>query len=209
MEENNITGKLLSIISSRRSIRCYLQKTVAKSEVMLLLEAARWAPSAHNRQPWRFIVLYDETLRKKLLDAMATDFQRDLRRDGLTEGRIEHIIKKAQHGLRSAPLLIIGGIDMTDMDHYPDKRRQLAEKIMATQSLAAATQNILLLAHIRGLGTCWRCAPLFCAPTVRKALNQPPSFEPQLMITLGYPAESPLAPPRKLVTEWTTILEDE
>lgn len=78
---------------------------------------------------------------------------------------------------------------MVDMDHYPDERRQQAERIMAVQSAALAAQNILLAAHTEGLGACWVCAPLFCPEVVRTALALPADWDALGLITLGYPAE--------------------
>ena len=61
---------------------------------------------------------------------------------------------------------------------------------MAIQSVALAAQNLLLTAHAAGLGACWRCAPLFCPDTVRETLSLPSDWEPQALITIGYPAEA-------------------
>jgi nitroreductase len=68
---------------------------------------------------------------------------------------------------------------------------------MGVQSVAAAVQNLLLAAYAEGLGTCWFCAPLFCQQSVKEILKLPKEFEPQALITVGYPAEKPKAPKRK------------
>jgi nitroreductase len=86
---------------------------------------------------------------------------------------------------------------MEDMHKYPDRRRQRAEYLMGVQSAAVYIQNLLLLAHYYGLGTCWVCAPLFCQNAVRKALGLPREIEPQAMVIMGYAAEKPKPPPRK------------
>jgi nitroreductase len=52
-----------------------------------------------------------------------------------------------------------------------------------------AGQNLLLATHDAGLGGCWMCAPLFCPDVVRGALDLPADWQPQALITLGYPAE--------------------
>jgi len=87
------------------------------------------------------------------------------------------------------------------MDKYSDIRRQEYEHIMAVQSLAAAIQNMLLMAHSEGLGACWFCAPLFCQDVVRKVLRIPDDVEPMALITLGYPSERPKSPFRKPIEE--------
>jgi F420 biosynthesis protein FbiB-like protein len=78
---------------------------------------------------------------------------------------------------------------MVDMDRYPDPERSAAERLMAVQSTALAVQNLLLAAHAEGLGACWMCAPLFCPDVVSAQLNLPEDWEPQALITIGYPAE--------------------
>jgi nitroreductase len=80
---------------------------------------------------------------------------------------------------------------MSDMDKYPDARRGDAERIMAIQSVAAAIQNSLLAAQALGLGAGWMCAPLFAPDEARAALDLPADWEPQALITLGYPAQEP------------------
>jgi coenzyme F420-0:L-glutamate ligase / coenzyme F420-1:gamma-L-glutamate ligase len=80
-------------------------------------------------------------------------------------------------------------LSMADMDRYPDRARQHNEWTMAVQSTAMAGQNLLLAAHAAGLGACWMCAPLFCPDAVREVLELPESWQPQGLVTLGYPAE--------------------
>jgi hypothetical protein len=60
---------------------------------------------------------------------------------------------------------------------------------MAVQSTAMAVQNLLLAAHAEGLGACWMCAPLFCPEVVRSVLAFPAYWQPQGLITLGWPAD--------------------
>lgn len=98
-------------------------------------------------------------------------------------------------------MLIIACLTMRSMDQYPDERRQRCEYILAVQSLAAAIQNMLLVAFSLGLGTCWFCAPLFSQDSVREILKIPEDIEPQALITLGYPSKWPIPPLRKPIRE--------
>ena len=91
--------------------------------------------------------------------------------------------------ISGAPLLILLSLTLADMDAYPDERRAGNEALMAAQSTAMAGQNILLAAHALGLGACWLCAPIFCPQTVRRTLDLPDDWQPQGLITAGYPAE--------------------
>ena len=91
--------------------------------------------------------------------------------------------------LTGAPVIVVPCLTMEDMDAYPDLRRNHAEWQMAVQSVALATQNLLLAAHAAGLGACWMCAALFVPDLVRQVLDLPEHWQPQALITLGYPAE--------------------
>lgn len=153
-----------------------------------LLEAATWAPSAHNRQPWRFAVLSTIEVRKQLAAAMGERLRADLTADGAAPELIERDVSRSYSRISGAPLAIVVCLSMADMDRYPDARRNDAEYLMAVQSVAMAAQNLLLAAHAEGLGACWMCAPLFCPEVVRQTLNLPADWQPQALITLGYPA---------------------
>ena len=62
----------LQAIKERRSIRQYSQEPVSGDQLNQILEAGRWAPSRGNSQPWKFIVLNDDQIRKELADAIPT-----------------------------------------------------------------------------------------------------------------------------------------
>lgn len=174
-----------------------MPKAVPEATLLRIIEAARWAPSAHNSQPWRFIIITDTKIKKRLAEEMASDWLRDLESDGVPAEVSKKLVEESIRRFTETPAIIIAAIVMGEMQKYPDRRRQRLEHLMATQSLAAAIQNILLAAHAEGLGTCWFCAPLFCQETVRKVLGIPQGVEPQALIAVGYPAESPEPPARK------------
>ena len=122
---------------------------------------------------------------------MAFDFERDLTRDGLPSEKIQAQIKRSKDRINSAPVAILICLDMTEMDSYPDQRRQHAERIMAIQSVAAAALQLLLAAHAEGLGGVWTCGPLFAQETIQQTLKLPQSWQPQGMFFIGYPEETP------------------
>lgn len=177
------------LIRGRRSIRHYQDRNVPPDLVWRILEAAHWAPSAHNRQPWRFVVVERGPLRHSLARAMADRWREDLLRDGWPEVKAISRAERSYQRLTRAPVLILLALSMKDMDRYPDPARQAAEHTMAIQSTALAGQNLLLAAHHYNLGACWLCAPLFVPELVRTTLSLPPDWEPQALITVGYPAE--------------------
>lgn len=180
---------LLALIQARRSIRRTLDRPVPHRVIERLLEAARWAPSAHNRQPWRFAVIESVAWRGRLAAAMGERLRADLAADGLEADAIERQVRRSYERISSAPLVIVFFLSLADMDRYPDPARQEAEHLMAVQSVALAAQNMLLQAHAEGLGACWMCAPLFCPDVVRAELNLPADWIALGLLTAGYPAE--------------------
>lgn len=181
---------LLETIVSRRSIRRYRSDPVPRNVIAGLLHAAIWAPSAHNRQPWRFCVVDTPAQRDALAEAMGAQLRRDLAADDLAPELIEQDAARSYARITGAAALIVLCLSLVDMDRYADERRSLNEYVMAVQSTALAGQNLLLAAHDAGLGACWLCAPLFCPDVVRGVLALPDDWQPQALITLGYPAET-------------------
>lgn len=185
----NVLDLFRTLVLSRRSLREYQDTAISEAVIQDLLTIATWAPSAHNRQPWRFAVVRDPDKRSKLAQQMGDQLRKDLGADGVDKATIEKDVQRSYQRITSAPVVICMCITMQDMDEYPDERRQQQERIMAIQSGAMAGQNLLLAAHAAGLGACWMCAPLFCPHVVREALELPTDWEPQGLITLGYPAQ--------------------
>ena len=97
---------------------------------------------------------------------------------------------------------------MADMDVYPDERRSTAERWMAGQAVACAIHSVLLAAARHQLGACWMCAPLFCPETARTILDLPPDWEPQALITLGWPADAGRIRERRPPQEFTVFREE-
>ena len=187
--QSNAMHDLFDLIRARRSIRRYEGRPVPGPLIGQLLEAATWAPSAHNRQPWRFVVIEGEPTKRRLAMAMGERLRADLAADGAPPDLIARDAGRSYTRLTGAPLLLVLCLTLVDMDAYPDERRAANELLMAVQSTAMAGQNLLLAAHTLGLGACWLCAPLFCPDTVRHTLDLPDDWQPQGIITVGYPAE--------------------
>ena len=121
---------------------------------------------------------------------MAHQLRKDLEADGVSEAIITADTGRSTTRIIGASAAIVLCLTIADMDRYPDAKRGEAERIMAVQSVAMAGQNLLLAAHAAGLGACWMCAPLFCPNVVRDSLELPLDWEPQALITLGYPAQT-------------------
>lgn len=117
---------LLTLLKSRRSIRRYRPDPVPDEMIEQLLEAGRWAPSASNRQPWAFIIVRDEAIRREVAQHAAYYFI-----------RWAHV--------EEAPLLIV----LCGDGRSPIYRQFLHEDV------GLAGSQIMLQAKALGLGTCW------------------------------------------------------
>ncbi|MCX6082897.1 MAG: nitroreductase family protein [Chloroflexi bacterium] len=180
-------------LRTRRSIRRFKPIPVSLDILTRILETAMYAPSAHNRQPWRFTVITDEINKTHLSLLMTADFHRDLIADGLGELEIETRINRSKNRIINAPVIIILCMDMSEMDVFADLTgsHALAERTMAIQSVASAGLQLQLAAHAEGLASVWTCSPLFAQSSVRLALDLPENWEPQAMFFLGYSSEPP------------------
>jgi len=150
-------------IKSRRSIRAYTRKEVPEEDVEKLIDAARWAPSAGNIQPWEFIVVRDTAIKRRLSTA-ALD----------------------QTFIEEAPVVIVVCANEMQSGWGYGSR---GVNLYCLQDTAAAIQNILLAACALGLGTCWVGA--FQEEEARAALKVPRGVRPIAIIPVGHPAERP------------------
>ncbi len=193
--------ELHNFLRSRRSIRRFNPGPVPEAVIKKIITTATFAASAHNRQPWRFVVMTDASTKSHLAEAMSLEYRRDLEHDNLPAVEIQARIEKSRLRIISSPVVILLCLDMSEMDVYPDARRAEAEKIIAIQSTANAGMQMLLAVHAEGLGGVWTCAPLFTPEVIRTTLNLPKTWEPQGMFFIGDPAETPKPRERKSFQE--------
>ena len=137
---------------------------------------------------------------------MAIEFERDLEKDKLPPAEIQKRTTRSRERITFAPVVIILNVDMTDMDVYPDEKRNEAEYLMAVQSVANAGMQMLLAAHAEGLGGVWVCSPLFVQKTIQNILELPKTWEPQAMFFIGYPQDIPEVRARKSIQEISIFL---
>jgi F420 biosynthesis protein FbiB-like protein len=203
MSTENGANKLLQYLRTRRSIRVFRSDPIPEALLMEVIDLATWAPSAHNQQPWRFVIISTKSAKECLVEAMGVSFRQDMLVEGLTPVEIEARLERSRRRILEAPISILlcldtGDIIRDDKDiQGVDQRRRAIEAQMGVQSVALAGGNLLLAAHIIGLGGVWLCAPLFAPQAVQLALDIPKNWEPQGLLLLGYPAEEPEPHPRK------------
>ena len=172
-------------------MRKYQARPVPRELIEQVLEAGRWAPSPHGRQPWRFVVLTRQAIKEQLAGSMGDSWRQQLQMDGQSEEIVALRMEKSRQRILNAPAIVIACLYLEDLDRYSDERRQADEITMAIQSIGAAIQNMLLMAFDLGLDGGWMCAPLFCPEVVCETLDLDKRLIPQALITLGYAAADP------------------
>lgn len=182
---------LLTVLRERRTIgRVKRDEVVPRELIEQLLEAATWAPSHHNTQPWRFIVMTGEG-RNLLGTGYANVYTANT-----GDTNVENREKEAKKAFR-APVVIAAICSPSD-----DPRAVLQEELAATH---AAVQNMLLAAHALGLGAIWRSgAPMYHA-TMHQHFKLRQDEQLVGFIYIGYPELTPQPPNRRKleeVTQW-------
>lgn len=189
----------LEMMRSRRSIRSFTDRRPPRADIERLIEAARWAPSNHNRQGWKFIVFEDREQLRTLAQRIAASLLKRIQ----TANRIPP--SQAQDMIRYATLFAQAPIAVLVMH-----KRSLAigrelvagadhKELVCGEPLSAAmaVQNMLLAAHCLGLGACVLTAPLLAGEVWKQLDDLPMGFEPTCVVAVGYPDRQPPPPPRR------------
>ena len=177
---------LHDFLRTRRSVRRFKADPVPAPLVERILTTATYAPSAHNLQPWRFVVVTNSFGRKRLGEALTAAMRADMLSEGASESDIEQRVARSLRRLDEAPVIILMCRDVTAV-----REHKTEDTVMAIQSVAAAGTYLLLAAHAEGLGGNWICWPLYAQSATRAALGLPETWEPQAMIFLGVANETP------------------
>lgn len=151
------------VIFSRRSVRSFIERDISSDILEKILEAGRLAPSAQNKQCWRFIVIRDEGMRKKM--AFKSGFI----------GKINFFIK-------NAPVIIVACAD-------PSRSVNLNNQNYYLVDTAIAFQQMMLTAWNFGIGSCWLAA--FNEKKVKEILQIPDKIRVIAISPFGYPKEKP------------------
>jgi coenzyme F420-0:L-glutamate ligase/coenzyme F420-1:gamma-L-glutamate ligase len=200
----------LDFLKNRRSYKLSFDlKNVDKKIIEKCIDVARWAPSAHNGQFWRYLILEKGKIRTELIENMNRKLRRDLTEDGKSEQFIQQKILKTKHNFLDAPFLILLCLDTKDLERYTDEERTNNEYLLGIQSISASAVYLLLALHSESLAACWYCAPLFSKEIIKKVLKLPNSYEPMAFFTVGYPIKEINPPPRKTLNEILYKLEKE
>jgi len=155
--------ELKEAIFGRKSIRKFTSRPVDDSIIKELIESAIYAPSASNKQAWKFIVINNEEIKDSICE-----------RNG-------GVVRKGAQLISQAP----AGILVLYRNDVSNNYGQYKDTI---QSASAAIQNLLLAAHEKGLGGCWICK-LPLQSHLRKILEIPKYYDVIAYVALGYPEE--------------------
>ncbi len=168
------------ILRGRRSIRRFLPTPVEPEKLRACLEAARLAPSAHNAQPWRFVVVDDPALKDRLAAAAFS---------GIYSG---------SKFAAQAPIIIVLLAKRGLLAHHLGGRIQNVQYHLI--DIGIAGEHIVLQAEELGLATCWM--GWFNYRRVRKVLRIPRQFKVVAMMPIGYAEKRPRRePPRRTFEE--------
>lgn len=195
---------LFEAIEARRSVRKYRDEPVPRELIDRVLEAARVAPSTSNTQSWKFDIVTDPETKKKLRELAYG--QKFVEEAPVVIACCLDFEAFAERGKRTLELVIKGKVRpslemmLRSVRGSRDKEFE-GERVIVNGAInvAIATEHMALAATALGLGTCWVRA--FEAALVEELLGIPESCKVLVLLTLGYPAQSPPARPRKALQD--------
>ncbi|HHW39944.1 MAG TPA: nitroreductase family protein [Syntrophomonadaceae bacterium] len=172
-----MTKDVIDAIKERTSIRRFKPDPVPQATIGRLLDAARLAPSAGNMQPWFFVVVMNEDLRRQLAKAARQPF------------------------IAEAPVCIVV---CAEPERSASRYGRRGRELYCIQDTAAAIENILLAATGYGLGACWVGA--FDEEEAARILELEPGLRPVALIPIGYPDQERKAVPRRPLDEVVRVI---
>lgn len=218
---------MIQAITDRRSVRKYQDRTVPRSMIEEIIRAGILAPSAKNRQPWKFVVV-TKGAREEMLAALVKGLERERREPFLAKSAC--YLDSAEYTfsiMKQAPVVIFiinplakelqgvhweeagemkcplaADIKAWEAESGFSEEDRIAE-ICNTQSIGAAIENMVLTATDLGLGSLWICDTFF----VQRELDEWLGAKGELFaaLAIGFADEAPNARPRKDfkdVVEW-------
>jgi nitroreductase len=181
-----VTGDdFFAVVARQRACRAFdPERDVGDELVARVLDAARFAPSSENTQPWVFVVIRDDGRRRRLTDLMARLWALATE-TALPDDLHDDVSTGFAGGFATAPVWIVVGADV-----------ERAESGEQASSIYPAVQNLLLAATALGLGSAMTTIATYDPAEVRAIAGLPDSIRPYALVPLGWP-ERPLGPPRR------------
>ena len=191
------TENLLNIIRKRRSVRVYKTGKVTDEQLETIFEAARWAPSGANTQPWEFIVTRDRKKMKQVREIYDNEWKQRKREDPVHYKGL----KKDYVGDVSVLVLVIG--DARTKQVYLTTRQPADREKLFEASIANAVQQMMLAAASMNLGTVWVSVREEVEPELRELFKVPQELRLLWIVPIGHARSWPAAKPRRKTTAMT------
>jgi len=208
--------ELLEAIRTRRSVRKFTEEVPPVEDVKKIIDAARLAPSSTNDQMWHFKAIYNKDIKDKMRQAVVDKFDEMLTWEEargyvskikfykhysifFTDAPVNIAVIETPRKNHMGDLMTARGISKEEMDRLrPDT---------GLLSIGAAIQNLSLVAHELGYGTCWMTAPLYAYKELEEIIGIPEGCKLVSIVCLGRPADDKKGPPKKPLEEVLTIVE--
>ncbi len=194
-------------MKGRQSIRKFRKEAVPKDQILRMVEAATWAPTAGNSQNFRFIVVQDKETLARMRGIVDEILARLTGKDAPPD-------KPSSHNLFAyapAAVCVVGtpfesatdkALREKDPERYKARRFQVNPGL---QGISAGIAQFLVAAYALGYGTCWMTGPLLAKSELESTLLVKYPEELVAIIALGKPDSAPAKPPRKPPEELTTF----
>lgn len=177
------------VVHRQRACRAFRPDPVDDDTLGKVLDAATFAPSAENRQPWVFLVVREAALRGAIGECNRKVWEAGARAHSegrLSPGLLREVDEGARGGVAEAPVIVVVCGDL-----------ELGNARVIEASVFPAVQNLLLAATAVGLGSALTTLPLALGDELRGALGLPGHLQPLAVVPLGWPRK-PLGPPRRI-----------
>ncbi len=189
---------VIETIRRRRSVRRFAAEPIPDDVVHVLLEAANDAPSAHNKQSWRFVIV-----RGTAKDRLTTLIRDE---SALLPRKMKILLRLAGQIIQSAPV-VVAIFNTGELAHEieGEHRREFQDffRLMEIQSASAAVENLMIAATSLGIGTVWLGAVCLIKERIGYILGQ--EAELMAVVPIGYPFREPNEGPRKKPLSEVTI----
>jgi nitroreductase len=199
-----------NIIHQRRSVRKFKADPIPNAMLGKMIDAATCAPSASNRQPWRFMILTDRETKRRLADRVQEAIGRAAGDLSLLKPADFTSYSRNFLHFAEAPAVILALCRSTPVMAYLFKegsptraRLKILEEEGAVMSVAMAVENMLLSATGMGLATCVMTGPLIAEESFNEILSVPEGWKIACLVCAGFADESPAPAPRKTAAQVT------
>lgn len=209
----------LDFIYNRQSIRKFKDTPIPKEDIMELLKAATFAPSAKHQQNWHFVVLQNKDMINEMADIVTKSHEKigELAKTE-KDKKIHMSVINYYTCFKNAPVLVlVYGCDYKMIEYKILKENDAPQEVLdvlvspqsGPQSIGAAVENFLLAATEMGYGTCYMTGPTHAKTEIEKLIGfEKPGYQLMSMIALGVAEDNqPAQPPRKPLEDVTTFID--